>query len=351
MALTPLLVLCDNHMDVVWRRGCRQHYRSVDGIIRPYSDLEEEQIRRAMQMAEGSGFRYTLEQSLPLKIFLERNPDLLPALRRLVDEGLFELPGGGETLIDLNMVCGESLVRNHLYSILWCERVFGKRPQTAVGTDLFGYSAQFPQVLKQLGYDVLANSSRLFDDGIPFWRGLDGSTVLVRPTWENLGLPQLFAGGGCTRPPAPCCDGEGCPVCGYRGMDLSDENVRSDEALARLFERMRGIETGPLVLRVTGEETLENEEALRRLVARAREAGFEPRFVTMTELVAAVDGERLAHLRSGEVQEEEIQPGVEGNCVCTGCYVSRIRLKQWNRRLESLLLAAEQFAAFAGPFG
>lgn len=347
MATTPLLILCDNHMDVIWRRGCRQHYCSVDGIIRPYSDLEEEQIRRAIHLAETSGCRYTLEQSLPLKLFLERNPDLLPVVRRLVGEGLLELPGGGETLIDLNMVCGESLVRNHLYSILWCERLFGRRSQTANGADLFGYSAQFPQVLRLLGYETLANSSRLFDDGTPFWRGLDGSTVLVRPTWENLGLPQVHAGGGCIRPPAPCCDGEGCPLCGYRGLDLSDQNVRSDETLTLLFERMQGITTGPLVLRVTGEETLEDAEALRRLVAAACEHGFAPRFVTMTELVEVIDGDRLARLGAGQLAPEEIRAGVEGNPICTGCYVSRIRLKQWNRRLEALLLAAETFAAFA----
>ena len=136
--MKSFLIFCDNHMDVIWRRGCRQHYRSVDGIIRPYVDLEEEQIRRALRMMTTSDYRYTLEQSLPLKLFLERNPDQLPVVQRLVDEGKLELPGGGETLIDLNMVCGESLVRNHLYSISWCERTFGTRRRATNGADLFG---------------------------------------------------------------------------------------------------------------------------------------------------------------------------------------------------------------------
>jgi hypothetical protein len=94
--MKQVLVFCDNHMDVIWRRGSRRHYRSVDGIIRPYSDIEEEQIRRAVRWASSSDYRYTFEQSMPLKLFLERNPDLLPLLQQMVTAGKIELPGGGE---------------------------------------------------------------------------------------------------------------------------------------------------------------------------------------------------------------------------------------------------------------
>ncbi len=347
MNTTPLLILCDNHMDVIWRRSFQQHYRSVDGIIRPYSDLEEEQIRRAVHMAQSFGLRYTLEQSLPLKTYLDRNPDMLPVVQGMVSDGHIELPGGGETLIDLNMVCGESLVRNHLYSILWCEKTFGVRPKTANGADQFGYCAQYPQLLRLFGYEALANSSRLFDDEIPFWRGLDGSMVLVRPSWQNMGLPQVFLPGGCVYPPSPCCEGEGCAICGYTGLDLSDENIQTDETLAKLFEEMSSIVTGPIVLRITGEENLWNETALQRLVAMAGEHGFEPRFVTMTESVNTTDKDLLTRLREGNITEDEIYHSVEANPLCTGCYVSRIRIKQWNRKLESLLLSAETLAAFA----
>ncbi|MCY3018060.1 MAG: glycosyl hydrolase-related protein [Planctomycetota bacterium] len=349
--MKQVLVFCDNHMDVIWRRGCRGHYRSVDGIIRPYSDIEEEQIRRAVRWASTSDYRYTFEQSLPLKLFLERNPDLLPLVKQMVAAGKIELPGGGETLIDLNMVCGESLVRNHLYSILWCERTFGTRSHVACGTDLFGYSAQMPQILNQFDYRTMANTSRVFDDGTPFWRGLDGSILLVRPTWENLGFPQVFAPGGCTHSPPLCCGGEGCPACGFRGMDISNENVRDEETRRRLFDRILAIETGPIVLRITGEENLENTAALTELLEHGRRAGLDLRFVTMTELVEAIDGERLARLRAGQLRNGEVFPGPESATVCTGCYVSRIQLKLWNRRLEEILLAAESFAAFAAPLG
>lgn len=349
--MKQVLVFCDNHMDVVWRRGAGRHYRSIDGIIRPYSDIEEEQIRRALRWASTSDYRYTFEQSMPLKMFLERNPDCLPLMKQMVTAGKIELPGGGETLVNLNMVCGESLVRNHFYSILWCERIFGTRTHVACGTDLFGYSAQVPQILKQCGYDIMANTSRVFDDGTPFWRGVDGSTLLVRPTWANLGLPQVFAPGGATHPPARCCEGEGCPACGFRGMDLSNENVRNEETRRQLFEKLLAIETGPIVLRITGEESLENEAALKELVEHGRRAGLDLRFVTMTELVEAIDGERLARLRAGQLRENEVFPGAESATVCTGCYVTRIQLKLWNRRLEEILLAAESFAAFASPLG
>lgn len=334
-------------MDVIWRRGFKQHYSSIDGIIRPYSDLEEEQIRRAVQMAQNFDMRYTLEQSLPMKTFLDRNPDMLPVVQCLVSDGHIELPGGGEALVDLNMVCGESLVRNHFYSILWCEKTFGTRPLTANGADQFGYCAQYPQLLRLFGYETLANSSRLFDDEIPFWRGLDGSMVLVRPSWQNMGLPQVFLPGGCVYPPSPCCEGEGCTICGYTGLDLSDENIQTDETLTKLFDEMSSIETGPIVLRITGEENLWNEAALRRMVAIACDHGFKPRFVTMTESVNSTDGDRLKRLREGNINQDEIQPKIEANPICTGCYVSRIRIKQWNRRLEALLLAAETLAAFA----
>jgi hypothetical protein len=54
-----------------------------------------------------------------MRKFLERCPENLPVLQQLSREGRFAITGGGEAIVDSNMILGESLVRNYVDGLLW----------------------------------------------------------------------------------------------------------------------------------------------------------------------------------------------------------------------------------------
>ena len=90
--MKKLYLVARNHMDPSWLRGFCDHFKTEDGnIIRPYSDVEEQQILEYMDFAELYGVKYHIEQSLVVKKLLERNPDQKERFKELVNKGYLEL--------------------------------------------------------------------------------------------------------------------------------------------------------------------------------------------------------------------------------------------------------------------
>ncbi|HXQ47287.1 MAG TPA: glycoside hydrolase family 38 C-terminal domain-containing protein, partial [Caulobacteraceae bacterium] len=87
---------------------------------------------------------------------------------------------------DINMPCGESLVRQALYGQLYFERAFGRRHTNAWLPDTFGFSAALPQILKGCGLTSLFtikigwSETNRFPHTRFWWEGIDGSQVLVQ---------------------------------------------------------------------------------------------------------------------------------------------------------------------------
>lgn len=185
--MKKLYLQAKNHMDPSWRRCFVDHFRepATGYVIRPYSELEEMQILEYMDFAEHYGVKYQIEQTLVVKKFLERNPEQKRRFTELVKRGLFELAGGGETVIDYNMTQGESWVRNHLYSVKYMRNEFGVKPRYAITPDLFGLPCQLPQFFRSVGYDADILFDRVLLDNKPFWRGLDGTDIVLDNRWLN----------------------------------------------------------------------------------------------------------------------------------------------------------------------
>ncbi|MCR5688661.1 MAG: hypothetical protein K6G71_00260, partial [Clostridiales bacterium] len=179
--MKTLYLIAKNHMDPSWLRCFTDHARdpATGDVVRPYSDLEEIQILEYMDFAEKYGVVYQIEQSAVVKKFLERNPDQRERFAALVKKGLIELAGGGETVIDYNLTSGESWARNHLYSRKYYEEEFSHAPRYAITPDIFGLPAQLPQFFRSLGYDADILFDRVFKNGKPFWKGLDGTVIVI----------------------------------------------------------------------------------------------------------------------------------------------------------------------------
>jgi len=351
-------IICDNHMDPLWRRCFEDHFYYRGNVVRPYAQIEEALFERWLAIVAVSDCKYSIEQSLTVKKYLERNPDRFELFKQLVRQGKLELLGAGETIIDYNMVNGESIVRNHLYSIMWYQENFGRIPDVGTATDTFGLSAQLPQIYRLLGYDNLVIYSRVFAGAKPFWQGLNGDIIYIKADYEE--IPRVQCSDTRKYRACPDCHGEGCRVCNDTGIDYSFNSGHDDYShklsapavtVESCFQAMQQSAATEFLLQFTAEESLVDSDFARILRENSLKYDVALEFTTYRGLLDKFGRSYLERLNAGQVAPEDIDARIEGNVVCTGCYVSRSLLKKINRELEDLLLSGEKFAVFAGDYG
>ncbi len=338
-------IVVNNHFDLTWRR-CWQRPLIFQGQqFVSYTDLEAYYLIDNIALAkQHPDYKFEIESVLVLRTVLKRHPELLPVLQALVKEGRFGITGGGETIVDANMIEGESLVRNYIDGLLWVEDTFGKQTRLVVRNDAFGNSAQLPQILRGCEINWATGMSYSPAQG-HYWRGLDGSIILHHT------LPVVSAGGGVVKyPPCETCrgfgevDGQPCSVCEGRGIPPQLRATLPEE-----FDHNRLQATGAGIVVMNPEEMLPNP-ALIDWADRLRDR-YEVRF--------ALEEDALPHLQPllegiHKPDPADVHPSVELNPNNSGCLVTRIKTKQIVRRqeqdmavLESLLvMAALQGAAY-----
>lgn len=360
---TALIVLKDHH-DPIWNKPFEEHLAPPGApAVRSYSERQALQFDRWFDMLPGTPARYEIEQACTIRKYLDRHPERLPQVRRMVADGQVELLGGGESVIDYNLVMGESIVRNLLHGLRWMERTLGARPRVGAAPDTFGLSAQVPQIFRQFGFRWLPMYSRCFGYDVegmetehvygqpprPFWRGIDGSLICIKCSFAEQGMPRRREFVNHQYGPCPECRGQGCRFCDYTGLDIPVTHPAAslDPVLADLAN---GPHDAAQILCDT-EETVKHPAFVRDLQAIARRLGASVRFVTHGQLMDEWAKPYLGKLDTGEVGGEQVDLRAEGNPVATGCYTTRSVLKRWNRELEHLLLGAERFCALAAPLG
>jgi alpha-mannosidase len=116
----------------------------------------------------------------------DENRALMEQVKARAAAGQWETIGGFWVEPDINMPCGESLVRQALYGQRYFERVFGRRHAVAWLPDTFGFSPALPQVLRGAGLTGLFtikigwSETNKFPHTRFWWEGIDGSRVLVQ---------------------------------------------------------------------------------------------------------------------------------------------------------------------------
>ncbi len=115
----------------------------------------------------------------------EDYPALYDKVKASYKDGRWELLGAVWAEPDLNLISGESVVRQILYGNAFWKKEFGQTVNFVWTPDTFGYSAALPQIFKKCGIDFFSTikmSWNLIND-FPYtnfrWRGIDGSEVLV----------------------------------------------------------------------------------------------------------------------------------------------------------------------------
>jgi alpha-mannosidase len=131
--------------------------------------------------------QYTFSQSAAAysEWIVDKYPDEYKQILERVRQGRWELVGGMWVEPDLNMPCGESLVRQLLVGQEYFKDKFGVVAKIGWNPDSFGYNWQLPQIYKKSGIDYFVTQKMAWNDTtqLPlklfWWESPDGSRVLT----------------------------------------------------------------------------------------------------------------------------------------------------------------------------
>jgi alpha-mannosidase len=289
------------HIDPVWLWRWPEGYQEVRATFRSALD----------RMLEYPELVFTCDSVAHYAWVEESDPELFEEIRQRVAEGRWEIAGGWWVEPDCNLPCGESFVRQALYGQRWLHERFGRIATVGCNIDPFGHNATLPQILRSSGIDTYlflrpgAHELRLPGSGF-WWSSPDGSRVLAYRVPHQYQTP---------------------------GTAL-DEHVAA--VLAELPESFDELGCLYGVGNHGGGPTRANLDSIRRMAASG-----EPPLLECSTARRFFDrllerGDELP-VMAGELQHHAV-----------GCYSAHAGVKRWNRRAESLLLAAEKWAAVAG---
>ena len=119
-----------------------------------------------------------------LYVWIEQHrPDLFSAIQQQVAAGRWEVVGGMWVEPELNLISGESIVRQLLYGQRYVQEKFGQVSKVAWLPDTFGFCATLPQFLLSGGIEYFVtqklrwNDTTEFPYGVFWWRSPDGSEI------------------------------------------------------------------------------------------------------------------------------------------------------------------------------
>lgn len=135
-------------------------------------------------MEQNPDFLFMSSQPQLYDFVKQDEPGLYEQIRQRIAEGRWEPEGGMWVEADTNLTSGESLVRQFLYGKRFFKQEFGVDNEILWLPDVFGYSANLPQICKRSGINYFYTTKISWNEYNKFpydtfrWRGLDGSTLL-----------------------------------------------------------------------------------------------------------------------------------------------------------------------------
>ncbi len=131
-----------------------------------------------------SQFTFACSQAYLYSEMKERYPSIFAKIKKAVSTGRFQPVGNMWVEADINLISGESLVRQILYGSRFFMNEFGIHSSVMWLPDCFGFGHTLPQLMKSSGikYFLTAKLSYAYPKVFPYpafeWYGQDGSSVI-----------------------------------------------------------------------------------------------------------------------------------------------------------------------------
>lgn len=290
------------HIDIDWRWS----WEETVGIV---IDTFQTMLRL---LEEYPDFIYSQSQAAVYEIVEKYAPELLPDIRRRVQEGRWEVLASTWVENDKNMSGTEAQARHILYTKRYLARLLDLDPdslETDFEPDTFGHSRNLPELLRRGGVRYYYHCRGNDNEELYRWRAPSGAEVLTLrdPQWYYLKETDYHIArhvpGFCAR------NHTGAAVRFYGVGDHGGGPSRRD------IERILDMRTWPLMPTM--------------LPSRLHDFFHE----------AEAAWEQLP------VADREL------NYIYTGCYTAQSRLKQANRHGEDRLYDSEALGAMAAAAG
>lgn len=241
----------------------------------------------------------------------QHRPAMFEQIQQRVAEGRWEIAAGMWIEPELNLISGESLVRQILYGQRYTQERFGYISRVAWLPDSFGFCAQLPQLLKQGGVDYFLTQKLRWNDTTQFpheafwWQAPNGTrifSVMTPPIGESIDPLKMSSYAKDWEAKTSLNESFWLPGVGDHGGGPTRD----------MLEVARKWQQSPLFPQLKSS--------------------------TMTEFCQQVEDT----LQDVSVWDDELYLEFH-----RGCYTSHADQKRYNRRCEHLLTEAEMFSAIA----
>ncbi|MCU0534810.1 MAG: alpha-mannosidase [Hydrococcus sp. Prado102] len=256
----------------------------------------------------------------------KHRPDLFKAIQEAAKAKYWEVLGGMWIEPEVNIISGESLVRQLLYGQRYIQEKFGEITKVAWLPDSFGFTWQLPQILKQSGIEYFVtgklhwNDTTEFPHGVFWWQSPDGTQLLT-----------LMA------PP--------------NKVGVMDTNPITMLDYAIAWENQTGLKDA-FWLPGVGDHGGGPTRDMLEVQERWQQSPFFPQiqFTTAVDYLSGIC--RGAWYAPKEVETQPVTTFPVWNDELylefhRGCYTTHADQKLYNRRCEGLLYQAELWASFA----
>ncbi|MEH2457495.1 alpha-mannosidase [Nostoc sp.] len=258
----------------------------------------------------------------------EHRPDLFGAIQAQVVSGRWEVVGGMWVEPELNLIAGESIVRQLLYGQRYIQEKFGKLSTVVWVPDSFGFCATLPQFFANAGIEYFVtqklrwNDTTKFDYGAFWWRSPDGSEVfslMSAPIGESIDPVKMTSYALEWQTQTGLSESLWLPGVGDHGGGPTRDMLET-------AQRWQKSPFFPDLEFTTAEKYLQ-QIVETRLIASVNSYDSPPSSPASASFPTWNDELYLEFHR--------------------GCYTTHADQKRWNRRCENLLYEAELFATLA----
>jgi len=312
MKIKKVFLVPHFHFDFEWWKEEPHHEEDAIVIIEKALELLEKHPK----------FTYVIDQVLPLKFFLEKNPHRKQEIQKLLDDRRLELVGGGLVAPDENLPTGEGLMRQFSQGKQWLQENFDYNVEVGWEIDEFGHPTQIPQMLPLLGlkYFVFSRGMNPYDKVHPtvfWWKDPSGKKKLLTYWWAAHYL---------------------CAAPSILSSKITKKKFFK-EIEARIRYEGKRSPVPYLMFPLGGDFTIPSEDWIDLVDMWNEEHEIQLEFSIPSIYFESIEKRSLSEIQG------------EFNPVFTGCYSSREQLKKRCRELQYRLTSSEKLCTLSMLLG